>query len=187
MSNFVYNDNFNGGDKEPIQFNFDAPRKSRGKAIAITCVICSVAMVLVYTLLGMWLFNTQGDGELAPERVESPNVVYTNTVIQSSDTSPVKGSTAEGGISRAEMIEQIKDTVVEIRTQSVVSQNQYIKSGAGSGVIVGRYEIKDEKTGSVLTGNTYSVRSVDENGEVYECRIKPYRNSDKMLINMIMR
>jgi len=54
-------------------------------------------------------------------------------------------------------------------------------------LIANPFEIKDEKTGSVLTGNTYSVRSVDENGEVYECRIKPYRNSDKMLINMILR
>lgn len=54
-------------------------------------------------------------------------------------------------------------------------------------LIANPFEIKDEKTGSVLTGNTYSVRSVDENGEIYECRIKPYRNSDKMLINMILR
>ena len=54
-------------------------------------------------------------------------------------------------------------------------------------LIANPFEIKDEKTGSVLAGNTYSVRSVDENGEVYECRIKPYRNSDKMLINMIIR
>ena len=49
------------------------------------------------------------------------------------------------------------------------------------------YSIKDEATGEIKTGKTYAVRSVDENGEVYECRIKPYRNSDKMLINMIMR
>lgn len=49
------------------------------------------------------------------------------------------------------------------------------------------YEIRDEKTGSVMTGNTYSVRSVDENGEVYECRVKPSRVSDKALFSMILR
>ena len=49
------------------------------------------------------------------------------------------------------------------------------------------YEIKDEKTGKVVSGNSYAVRSVDENGEVYECKIKAFRNSDKSLINMIMR
>lgn len=49
------------------------------------------------------------------------------------------------------------------------------------------YEIKDEATGNVIKGNTYGVKSVDENGEVFECNIKPYRNSDKMLLNMLLR
>ena len=29
--------------------------------------------------------------------------------------------------------------------------------------------------------------SIDENGEVYECPIKPFRASDKTLLNMLMR
>ena len=49
------------------------------------------------------------------------------------------------------------------------------------------YEIKDEKTGSVVTGKTFSVRSVDENGEIYECKIKASRQSDKQLLSMILR
>ena len=49
------------------------------------------------------------------------------------------------------------------------------------------YEIKDEKTGNIIKGNTYAVRTSDENGEVYECNIKPSRVSDKMLFNMLMR
>ena len=48
------------------------------------------------------------------------------------------------------------------------------------------YEIKDE-TGNVLKGNTFAVRSVDENGEIYECAIKPSRPSDKSLLNMLLR
>lgn len=54
-------------------------------------------------------------------------------------------------------------------------------------LVLNPYEIKDEKTGSVMSGNTYSVRTVDENGEIYECRIKPAKNSDKSLLNMILR
>ncbi|MBO5021988.1 MAG: hypothetical protein J6C53_00705 [Clostridia bacterium] len=54
-------------------------------------------------------------------------------------------------------------------------------------LVLNPYEIKDEKTGTVMSGNTYSVRSVDENGEIYECRIKPAKNSDKSLLNMILR
>ncbi len=48
------------------------------------------------------------------------------------------------------------------------------------------YEIKDEKTGSVIRGNTYAVLSVDEDGKVYECPIKPFRASDKSLLNMLL-
>ncbi len=48
------------------------------------------------------------------------------------------------------------------------------------------YEIKDEK-GNVMRGNSYAVCSADENGEVYECKIKPSRSSDKTLLDMLLR
>ena len=49
------------------------------------------------------------------------------------------------------------------------------------------YEIKDEKTGQVVKGNSYAVRSVDDDGIVYECPIKPARTSDKTMLNMLLR
>ncbi len=49
------------------------------------------------------------------------------------------------------------------------------------------YEIKDEKTGQVVKGNSYAVRSVDEDGVVYECPIKPARTSDKNMLTMLIR
>ncbi|MCQ2399930.1 MAG: hypothetical protein MJ072_05445 [Clostridia bacterium] len=49
------------------------------------------------------------------------------------------------------------------------------------------YEIKDEASGNVIKGNSYSVVSYDENGEIYECSVKPYRNSDKALLNMLLK
>ena len=49
------------------------------------------------------------------------------------------------------------------------------------------YEIKDDRTGNIITGNTYGVRSHGENGEVYECPIKPYRSSDKALLQILLR
>ena len=42
-------------------------------------------------------------------------------------------------------------------------------------------------TGSVISGNTYMVRTEDENGMVYECNVKPFRSSDKSLLNMLLR
>lgn len=49
------------------------------------------------------------------------------------------------------------------------------------------YEMKDDKGNVTATGNTYSVISVDENGLVYECPIKPAKPSDKTLLNMLIR
>ena len=49
------------------------------------------------------------------------------------------------------------------------------------------FEIKDDKTGRVIKGNSYGIRTVDENGEVYECAVKPFRASDKTLLQLLLR
>lgn len=53
-------------------------------------------------------------------------------------------------------------------------------------LVLNPYEIKDESSGKVIKGNSYAVRTVDEDGEVYECAIKPFRASDKALLNMLL-
>lgn len=42
--------------------------------------------------------------------------------------------------------------------------------------------------GKTVTGNRYLVRSTDpETGEIYECAVKPARNSDKSLLAMLVK
>lgn len=53
-------------------------------------------------------------------------------------------------------------------------------------LVVTPFAIKDD-SGKVITGNTFKVRSADENGEVYECSVKPARSSDKSFLNMLLR
>ena len=48
------------------------------------------------------------------------------------------------------------------------------------------FEMKDA-TGHIIKGKTFSVKSVDENGQVYECQVKPFKSSDKALLNMLAR
>ena len=49
------------------------------------------------------------------------------------------------------------------------------------------FEMKTED-GKVITGNTYAVTSLDpETGEVYSCKVKPARESDKTLLQMLLR
>lgn len=54
-------------------------------------------------------------------------------------------------------------------------------------LVVKPFEIKDEKTKKVVSGNSFAVVSYDENGEMYECAVKPYRQSDKALLNMLLK
>ena len=49
------------------------------------------------------------------------------------------------------------------------------------------FELKAED-GRVISGNTYTVTSVDpDRGEVYSCKVKPARESDKTLMQMLLR
>lgn len=52
--------------------------------------------------------------------------------------------------------------------------------------VVRPFEIKDEATGRIIRGNSYAVQSTDEDGKVYECAVKPYRKSDKALLDMLL-
>ena len=54
-------------------------------------------------------------------------------------------------------------------------------------LVIKPFEIKDDATGKVISGNSYAVKSYDENGVEYECAIKPFRASDKALLNMLLK
>ena len=60
-------------------------------------------------------------------------------------------------------------------------------SAMAAELVVKPFEIKDDATGKVISGNTYAVKSYDEDGEEYECSIKPFRASDKALLNMLLK
>ena len=48
-------------------------------------------------------------------------------------------------------------------------------------------KMTDDKGNVTMTGNTYGVKSVDEDGVVYECKIKPFQESDKALLGMLLK
>ncbi len=53
-------------------------------------------------------------------------------------------------------------------------------------LIVEPFEITDDKTKQVIRGNRYFVRTVDEDGKVYECPVKPSRTSDRSMLQMLL-
>ena len=170
MSNFIYNDNFNqdqnGDGKEPIIFNFGPSKAATGISkltLSIVCVFC----ILISATLGLF------GGILVTKNTvkeELPNTVYTNTVLQSSETSsPASKLTAQGGeLTRADVIESIKDTVVEITTQYAVTKYQFVESGAGSGVIIGKYagglaKSSETEQGYYIITNAHVIESAVNN------------------------
>ena len=60
-------------------------------------------------------------------------------------------------------------------------------SAMAAELVVKPFEIKDDATGKVISGNTFAVKSYDEDGVEYECAIKPFRASDKALLNMLLK
>ena len=48
------------------------------------------------------------------------------------------------------------------------------------------YSMTDEKTGKEISGNGYVAQNVDENGEIYKCKVKPRQASDKSLLEMLL-
>ena len=53
-------------------------------------------------------------------------------------------------------------------------------------LVITPFEMKTDN-GQIIKGNTFSVRSIDEDGTVYECSVKPSRRSDKELLAMLIR
>lgn len=96
-------------------------KKSRRALIAI---LCAVTVIFAFTLTACT--NTDGSNEKS-QSTAVVSYVSTESTVYSTTT---------------EVVSAVADTVVEISTESVTSQwgMQYIVSGAGSGVIVGKSE-----------------------------------------------
>ena len=63
----------------------------------------------------------------------------------------------------------------------------FFESNAEPTLTVTPFEITAEG-GRVITGNTYAVECADnETGEVFSCKVKPARESDKTLLQMLLK
>lgn len=51
--------------------------------------------------------------------------------------------------------------------------------------VITPFELTGEN-GNLITGNSYAIRTIDEDGEVYEVKVKPYKDTDKDLLRMLL-
>ena len=151
MSHYVYNDDFstlNGyGNIEEVE-NQPTENKISSRLLITICIACAV-FSLLFGILGGYLVSSNRDIKTD---------VYTNTIYKA----PVANQIASNGnnaVNLADVVELIQDSVVEIQTEYVVhSYYQAVRSGAGSGVIVGEYQLNGVKTGYNIITNAHVIQ-----------------------------
>ncbi len=82
---------------------------------------------------------------------------------------------------------EIKATVTPMDIGGYAVLDIVFDGATQANLVVKPYELKDEKTGSTIKGNSFAVSSIDEDGREYECPIKPFRQSDKALLSMLLK
>ena len=53
-------------------------------------------------------------------------------------------------------------------------------------LVITPFEVQGEN-GNTISGNSYAIRTIDEDGEVYEVKVKPYKDCDKDLLKMLLK
>ncbi len=189
MSNFTFNDNYSNNGREPINIYFKEEEKKPQKNIVL--IVCAIIFLVasICMLISGILISTGSDSENEPK-------VYTNVIYANQEASKSNTSTLSSLGSRAEIIASIKDSVVEIQTQSLV-RSQYVTNSAGSGVIIGSYEASDNTKGYYVITNAHVVEGSSSyevaayikviltDGTAYDARVRGYDTVSDIAVLMI--
>lgn len=155
MSHYVYNDNFspsNNYGPNTVLDDDQNEKKLSNRLLVTICVACAI-FSLIFGILGGMLVSKN----TAPIKTE----VYTNTIYKAPAASQLINSINPA---LADIVELVQDSVVEIQTEYVIhSYYQAVRSGAGSGVIVGEYQKNGEKAGYNILTNAHVIQGQSAN------------------------
>lgn len=151
MSNYIYNDDFTDlTDSNSYENNEKRPLSNN---LIIALVIGCAIFSLIFGLIGGMLVSRNDQ----PIKTE----VYTNTIYKAPVANKIVTTDGEAG-KLADMVDLVRDSVVEIQTEYVVhSYFQAVRSGAGSGVIVGEYQLDGIKSGYNIITNAHVIQGQD--------------------------
>lgn len=151
MSNYIYNDDFTDLTDDNSCDNNEKRALSNNLIIALI-VGCAV-FSLIFGLIGGLLVSKNNQ----PIKTE----VYTNTIYKAPVANQIIKADGEAA-TLADMVDLVRDSVVEIQTEYVVhSYFQAVRSGAGSGVIVGEYQLDGIKSGYNIITNAHVIQGQD--------------------------
>lgn len=150
MSNYIYNDDFTD-----LTENESNEKKGLSNNLIIILVVACAVFSLIFGLIGGMLVSRNSQ----PIKTE----VYTNTIYKAPVANQIV--TAEGEAAKlADVVDLVRDSVVEIQTEYVVhSYYQAVRSGAGSGVIVGEYQLDGIKSGYNIITNAHVIQGQNAN------------------------
>lgn len=151
MSNYIYNDDFSSSNGYGPNIDLEdnsSENKISSRLLITVCIACAV-FSLLFGILGGFL--------VSKNRVVKTDV-YTNTIYKAPVANQIVVNENETA-KLADIVELVQDSVVEIQTEYVIhSYYQAVRSGAGSGVIVGEYQLNGEKTGYNIITNAHVIQ-----------------------------
>ena len=142
MSNFIFNDNFNDQEREPIRVFYNQPVKKR------TPISLIVGAVILAFLLIIAIFSSLFNAITSLISSGEPDIK--NTVSYVSSEARGTASPLSDTESRAQVIARIKDSVVEISTAT---------GSSGSGVIIKSFTDDDGAKGYFVVTNAHVVQA----------------------------
>lgn len=153
------------------------PEKKKAKkgfsaGVAVVLCLSTVLLSCAAGFCGAYLATAQmADTQSPTAQPKDPSVIY------QSAASPANGMSAEGGTSSYYNVANlVKNTVVEITTEYVISERfQYISSGAGSGVII-------TQDGYILTNNHVIT---DDEGKIADTITVRLTNGKEYVANVV--
>ncbi len=162
MSDYIYNNFSNSPDKnteEPVNIYFATEPRPPKKSNSITIVICALCIAFSFMagILGVLFANGIGNASNNNSAINSQNG-YTAQIFSSVVETELNYELPNGYFSRTQVVSMVKDSVVEIKTEEV--NYQYTSTGAGSGVIIGKYfDNKDNLKGYLIITNAHVITS----------------------------
>jgi len=151
MSNYIYNDDFTDlTDNNSCENN---KKGALSNNLIIALIVGCAVFSLIFGLIGGLLVSKNNQ----PIKTE----VYTNTIYKAPVANQIIKADGEAA-TLADMVDLVRDSVVEIQTEYVVhSYFQAVRSGAGSGVIVGEYQLDGVKSGYNIITNAHVIQGQD--------------------------
>lgn len=158
-----------------VSSDSQAPKRSKKKLVALVGVIVALSILLSFCVGGLIGYRfSNWSNPWFPGASENLTVIKNDGSIK---VNKEVGSTGYSDLSIPEVVNIVADTVVEITTSQVTTDffyNSYVTSGAGSGVLIGENERKNQ---SYIITNHHVIDGADKiivrlrNGTEYEANV----------------